>query len=78
MTQTTEGAKKAVVTLKAKYGDDYFKRNGSIGGKNWDKVLSPPKGFAANRELASAAGKVGGKKSKRPKKSEMAREVTTA
>lgn len=46
--------------LKSKYGDDFYKRIGTIGGRK-----SVRKGFATNRELAKQAGRIGGKKSKR-------------
>lgn len=39
---------------------DHYKRIGAIGGK-----ASNTGGFAANRELASKVGRIGGKKSRR-------------
>lgn len=60
MTQTKAGAKKAVKTIKAKHGDDFYSRIGQKGGKNGHTG-----GFAANHELARIAGKKGGKKSRR-------------
>lgn len=60
MSGTKEGSKKAAATNKAKYGSDFYKRIGSIGGK-----LGRTGGFAANRELASIAGRKGGLKSRR-------------
>lgn len=60
MAGTKEGAKKAAAAIKAKYGADFYKRIGAKGGKN-----GTTSGFAANRELASEAGKKGGKISKR-------------
>ena len=52
----------AVETTKQKYGKDFYSKIGTIGGSK--KV---PKGFALNRELASIAGRKGGKISKRTK-----------
>jgi hypothetical protein len=63
MAGTVEGAKKTVETNKRKYGEDFYKNIGSIGGK-----LSRTGGFAANRELARIAGRKGGLISKRTKK----------
>ncbi len=47
-------------TNKAKYGSDFYRRIGAIGGKN-----GTTSGFYANRELAREAGKKGGRISKR-------------
>lgn len=66
------GGKEAAKTNKAKYGDDFYKRIGATGGKNGTGM----KGFACNPQLASEAGRKGGKKSKRTKTSFTA--VTTA
>lgn len=74
MAQTKEGALKARATMKEKYGEDYYKNIGSIGGK----VKSPTKGFGYDdrttlqkilrkRKLAVEAGRKGGKISKRRK-----------
>lgn len=63
MSGTTQGGKLAAAKMKDKYGDDFYKRIGSIGGKNG----SAGKGFAANRELARRAGAKGGRISKRTK-----------
>ncbi len=59
---TQTGGQLAAIKNKEKYGDDFYQKIGSIGGKK--KV---PKGFALNRELAKAAGRKGGKISKRTK-----------
>ena len=73
MPGTKEGARKMVATSKAKYGDDHFKRIGSIGGS----AVDVPKGFASGkigsdgltgRQRARLAGAKGGKISKRTKK----------
>lgn len=50
---------------KAKYGDDFYKRIGSIGGK-----LGHTGGFAANPDLARLAGAKGGRISRRRRSGE--------
>lgn len=55
-----DNRKKNGELLKYKYGDDYFKEIGSMGGK-----VSCKKGFATNPKLASIAGYKGGRISKR-------------
>lgn len=60
MSGTKAGGKKAAQTNKALYGDDFYARNGAIGGKNGNTG-----GFYANRELAAIAGKKGGTISRR-------------
>ena len=62
MSGTKEGAKKAQLTKIKKYGKDFFREMGRKGGK-----ACVPKGFAMNRELASEAGRKGGKISRRYK-----------
>lgn len=66
MAGTKAGGRATAQTNKEKYGDDFYKRIGSLGGKksNPDK----PKGFAANRELAREAGRKGGLISRKQKK----------
>lgn len=63
MVQTKKGAKKARETMIKKLGKDgyaeFFKRIGSIGGQNGHTG-----GFAADLELARAAGAKGGSRSK--------------
>ncbi len=44
MAQTQDGKKKAVATLKAKYGNDYFSKIGALGAK---AEHTKPRGFAA-------------------------------
>ena len=61
MSQTKEGGIKTAITNKAKYGEDYYKNIGKSGGKK----KNPLKGFGSNRKLASTAGKLGGKISRR-------------
>jgi len=57
------GGKRAAITNKERYGDDYYERIGRKGGKR-----GTTGGFAANRELARIAGRIGGLKSRRGKK----------
>jgi len=60
MAGTRAGGKAAAQTNKSKYGEDFYKNIGKIGG-----TKSTTGGFWANRELASQAGRIGGMKSKR-------------
>lgn len=60
MSGTLEGGAKARQTNKEKYGDDFYKRLGQMGGHK-----SHRGGFAANPELAKRAGSIGGSRSKR-------------
>jgi hypothetical protein len=62
MSGTREGGLKASNLVKKRYGNDFYKKIGSIGGKK-----STGGGFAANPELARIAGAKGGKISKRTK-----------
>lgn len=62
MAGSKETGLKAAATNKAKYGEDFYKNIGAIGGK-----ASTTGGFYANRELARIAGRRGGLKSKRTK-----------
>ena len=62
MAGTVAGGKAAAATNKAKYGKDFYKHIGRIGGST---VTDKLKGFATNLALASAAGVKGGKKSRR-------------
>lgn len=62
MPGTKEGARKAAETTKRRYGDDFYKDIGAVGGKNGNTG-----GFYANRELARIAGAKGGRKSRRRK-----------
>lgn len=73
MAGTITGGKKAAETNKAKYGADYYKNLGRIGGHN-----SHAGGFAANPELAKIAGARGGRKSKRGKGSAWAKREAKA
>ena len=62
MSGTRYGGLKAAETNKQRYGRDWYKKIGKIGGK-----ACVPKGFAVNPELAKRAGSTGGKLSKRGK-----------
>lgn len=62
MAGTQLGGKHAAQTNKLKYGEDFYKRIGSIGGKK-----GKTGGFWANRELARIAGAKGGRISRRRK-----------
>ena len=62
MSGTRAGGLKTKQTIIAKHGTDFFKKIGAKGGKK-----CVPKGFALNRELASEAGRKGGKNSRRYK-----------
>lgn len=63
MAGTKIGGRKAAATNKAKYGKDFYARIGAMGGK-----LGHTGGFYANRELARRAGQLGGRISRRTKK----------
>ena len=60
MAGTKEGGKKAAATNKAKYGDDFYREMGRIGGRNGHTG-----GFASNPERAREAGRRGGLISRR-------------
>jgi len=60
MSGTKAGGLKAAYTNKKKYGNDWYSRIGKKGGKNGHTG-----GFAANPELARAAGAKGGRISRR-------------
>lgn len=60
MAGTEKGGKQAAKTNKEKYGEDFYKNIGRMGGQK-----SRTGGFAANRQLAIEAGRKGGKVSKR-------------
>lgn len=63
MAGSVSGGKRAAETNKRKYGEDFYRNIGAKGGK-----ASKTGGFYANRELASTAGRIGGLKSRRNKK----------
>ena len=62
MPGTVTGGLKCAATNKAKYGDDWYKKIGAIGGRNGNTG-----GFASNHTLAQLAGAKGGRISKRGK-----------
>lgn len=62
MAGTREGGIKACETNRKRNGDDFYARIGAKGGST---PTVKPKGFAANRELAKAAGHKGGTISRR-------------
>lgn len=55
MSGTLIGGAKAAKTNKKKYGKNFYKKIGALGGK-----VSRGGGFAFNRELAREAGRKGG------------------
>ena len=63
MAGTKAGGKAAAETNKKKYGPDFYAKIGAKGG-----VVGKTGGFFANRELAREAGRVGGRISRRTKK----------
>lgn len=62
MAATREGGLKTARTIKRRYGTDYYVRIGAIGGK-----LGRTGGFYGNRQLATAAGRIGGMSGSRNK-----------
>lgn len=74
MLGTYEGAAKMIVKVKEKYGLDddgrslHHVRVGRLGGMKRGFETKSPKGFAANPSLAREAGRLGGMRSRRPKR----------
>ena len=66
MAGTPAGNAKTAATNRERYGDDFYKKIGSKGGK----VKGVAKGFAANPELARAAGAIGNRKSRKRSKNQ--------
>lgn len=62
MAGTRAGGAKTAQTIYEKYGKDFYRNIGRVGGHNGHTG-----GFAANPELARTAGAKGGKISKRGK-----------
>jgi len=62
MAGTKAGGQKAAATNLKKYGPDFYRNIGSMGGRNGNTG-----GFAANPELAKIAGARGGRISRRGK-----------
>lgn len=65
MAGNREGSLKAAETNRRKYGLDFYKEIGKQGGSAPYIGL---KGFAAHRDLASRVGRIGGTRSRRPKR----------
>lgn len=62
MSGSREGAKRAVVTKRKRYGKEIFRENGKLGGQARnasEKKFSP---FSESAEYASAQGKIGAAK----------------
>ncbi len=62
MAGSTEQGKKAAITNKAKYGENFYKLIGTKGGK-----IGRTGGFWARRDIARSAGRKGGLISRRGK-----------
>lgn len=62
MSGTKVGGKQAAATNKLRYGADFYRTIGKLGGL---QTKSTPAGFAADRERAKWAGRKGGLKSRR-------------
>lgn len=60
MSGTKAGGLKAAKANKAKFGENWYKEIGRIGGRNGHTG-----GFASNPELARRAGAIGGRISRR-------------
>ena len=69
MSGTRIGGKRAAQTNKERHGEDFYQRIGKLSNAGWEKNGRKPRGFAANPERARAAGRSGGLKSRRGKKS---------
>lgn len=63
MAGTTIGGRKAAITNKKRHGEDFYHRIGQKGGRNGHTG-----GFANDRALASRAGRIGGLRSKPPRR----------
>lgn len=69
MAGTKAGAEKAKKTLIDRYGKDYFKKTGKLGGMQTYKSGKLYKiGFASDIERARVAGAKGGRISRKGKK----------
>jgi len=60
MPGTVDGGRKAAETNRKRHGKDFYAKIGAVGGQRGHTG-----GFAANRELARAAGRKGGLISRR-------------
>lgn len=66
MSGTTAGGKQAAAKNKAKYGEDFYSKIGTIGGSVSGEDLRRPKGFAGmSPEKRRAAGIKGGEISRK-------------
>ena len=63
MAGNKEGALKASLKNRTRYGQDFYKKIGAMGG-----AAGHTGGFYANPDLASEAGKLGGRISKKGKR----------
>jgi general stress protein YciG len=63
MSGTVKGGHKAAITNKMRYGENFYRTIGRMGGTTAGK----PKGFAVSSETARAAGRKGGMASRRRK-----------
>ncbi len=57
-----------IVTQNLANNPNYYSELGRIGGSKTHADGAGSKGFAANRELARTAGKIGGQRSRKGKK----------
>lgn len=72
MAQTKEGVKKFKATMLETYGSEkawrkHMSDNAKLSQESWDENGRKPRGFAANRDRARAAGAKGGRISRRVK-----------
>lgn len=65
MAGTRSGGRAAAETNKQRYGVDYYSKIGKKSHASWVKNGRKPRGFAADKELASRAGKIGGEISRK-------------
>jgi|SRR4051794_26884603 hypothetical protein len=70
MAGTVDGGKAAAKTNIEKYGKDFYRRIGAIGGRK-----GRTGGFFANRELARTAGAKGGRISRRTKSDQVGKKL---
>ena len=62
------GGLKAAKTNMERHGEDFYSKIALKAQEAWEKNGRKPRGFAYSRELASEAGKKGGRISRRGKK----------
>lgn len=55
LTNHQKAGRKSAMLIKERYGEDFFRRNGALGGK-----ASNTGGFTKGSEAAKAAGRKGG------------------